>query len=330
MKKILTMLSIFGVTATISTNVVSCTKPTGVDISTIARPLKMYLIQEEEPGPWTKEELEKKIVDKKVDIEGGITVEVGKPEPGVITKWKQSILFKGNATKDNNFIYSGTTSMDHVYGENAALTPKPVSQNDINDAKVMLDQNLSNRIFDNEDQVKQTIKTNGNIPGGGGEALKFGTISNMEFDKNPISGEPNTFSFSATFALSNDEIFKFAEEVKPNQLYSFTGKVKIIKTNLDQEATRKDLVVDEDEDEKIIQAFVNANKDDGPLKGIQVLDLQQTTSRVDKPNEITTPEKPKKLEPLVMPDPIKKIITAKPYSQKFKGKVEVSIVVKKQ
>nr|WP_215216193.1 hypothetical protein [Entomoplasma sp. MP1] len=41
------------------------------------------------------------------------SVEVGEVQPGINTEYQQEIIFKGNGTKNNKFLYSGEVAMDY-------------------------------------------------------------------------------------------------------------------------------------------------------------------------------------------------------------------------
>ncbi|ATZ17392.1 hypothetical protein ELUMI_v1c06700 [Williamsoniiplasma luminosum] len=250
MKKLLAILSIVGLTTTISTNVVACTQPTGVDIATINKTLFALASKfGEENKAWEKEKLEKLIVDQKIDIEGGITVEIiSIQEPGITTTGKQTIAFKGNASNKNNFIYSGNTTIEYEFGNNKPQEPREITQAKIKEAVDGVVKHLKDTAYKNKSLVetKFGIGENRPMPGAAGEGLGFGKISEFQFQDQSIiktnskAGEREeiTFSFKATIGLTSDA-FKFANDVDPNKIYSFTGgrvwkPIELTKNDIDQ------------------------------------------------------------------------------------------------
>ncbi|WP_027063377.1 lipoprotein [Mesoplasma seiffertii] len=234
MKKLLTILSVIGLSVTVATNVVSCNTKNRIteNIARIEKKLKLLLHSKPETSePWEKSKLEKVLSDQKIDKPGGISVEVGTPiSPGSVTEFEQKITFIGNAQNNNSYIYSGKITIVYAYGENLPPSKIKITRTDVESSIANLKEFLVGTTFNNKELIYKIFKTSKNMPGAPIEGLIFGEVKNLvitndETLKNSYKNrETIRFTFEAKVGLKDDEQYEFANDVD-NDFRKFEGKL---------------------------------------------------------------------------------------------------------
>lgn len=233
MKKLLAILTAISISSSGVSGVISCsvkTEDKTTDISKIEIKLILLLqTREDKSKPWDAKELEKAIVDQKIEAKGGIGVEAGDPiSPGQLTEFEQKIVFTGNGNNKNQFLYSGSLTIIYAYGENLPPAKIKISSKDVETSLNSLNEFLNGTTFNNKDLVNKTFRNKANIPGAPVEGLSFGDVKNLKIEQesseNSESRPTLKFTFEANVALKDEAIYEFENDFD-NNFQNYQGQV---------------------------------------------------------------------------------------------------------
>ncbi|ATZ18658.1 hypothetical protein ESOMN_v1c02760 [Williamsoniiplasma somnilux] len=180
---------------------------------------------------WNKNKLEQAIVDAKIDIAGGITVEevetvettrssIGGPH---ITIWK----FIGHGKESNNWKYWGTINLNHEWN-NKKDTTKPISN-----IKVELKAMVNSTEYKNKAWIQDDLQMAVNKKwAGAGITVSQKNISSIHlFEEKP---QVTTWIFTGNGTINNNLPYKDSVEIIHNwvELIPETQDIELIKDEL--------------------------------------------------------------------------------------------------
>ncbi|ATZ18864.1 hypothetical protein ESOMN_v1c04820 [Williamsoniiplasma somnilux] len=233
MKKLLLVLSSLIVTSSASTVVISCGDKVveKQNIESVERFLNAIIhSKKDDQNPWTNEALEIELVNQKIDVTGGITVNASDViEEGVTTNKQQSIELIGNGNSKNNYKYSGSITLIYNFGGNKPAPKKKITKQELETTVAGLQNFLDTIYYKSESVVRNTFVANAKIPGTPAEGVAFNKIK-VEILKANKALEPQFTYFKITGMIgikNNDsDYYEFNSDVTDeDKTFSCTGTI---------------------------------------------------------------------------------------------------------